>query len=257
MAEWMNENVLDAVGEAPDPYTKMQRQLINVNKEYQYALSNGYVKAIDAMISYLNNSDISSAVRNKVTLVMTSLLLDDSDVDYLKDSVAGIDSGSAIPSMSEALFINDIPLEFDIIEAVYQYILRIAREAGFYNNGGIFGDINLSGVMFTNNKDLSEVYQSYIIGIDGEIVDSTSTVLAKKITDLCRANNVVRERLMKLVNGGKKPSKKDEVAIRLKYKFDPSTGSLQKRAKPINKVVFAMLAKKSDIVYSELKKLLK
>jgi len=236
---------------------KLQRQLINVNKEYTFAISEGYIRAIDAMIEYLNNAEVPRAVISKVMLVMTSLVLDDEDIKYLKNTKEYSESGVAIPTMTEVQYINDIPLQFDIIEAVYLYILRIARESGFYSQSGIFGDLDISGVMFSNAKNLSDVYQSYVVGVNGEVMDINSNRLAQKITDLCRANNVVRERLMKLANGGKKPSKKEELDIRRKFKFDPVSGSFQKRLAPISKVVLPMLANKSEVVYVELKNLLK
>lgn len=262
MAEWMNSNLkiggdldADVLGGSNTP--KLQRELINVNREYLFALTDGYIKAIDAMIEYLNGSEIDKGVYSKIMLVLTSLVLDESDIEYLKDAKITGEVGPAIPSMSEIQYLNDIPLEFDIIQAVYLYMLRIAREAGFYSQNGIFGNLDVSGVMFNNARNLSEVYKTYVVGIDGEVEDTPSKKLAQQISELCRANNIVRQRLLKLANGGKKPSKKEEFFIRRNYKFDAVSGSFQKRKKPISSVVFALLANKSDAVYADLKNLLK
>lgn len=236
---------------------KLMRELINVNREYMYDISNGYILAVDAMINYLNSIEIDKTVYNKVMLVLTSLVLNDEDIEHLKDAKLTDETGVAIPTLSEIQFINDIPLEFDIIQAVYLYILRIAREAGFYSQNGVFGNLDVSGVMFNNARNLSEVYKSYVVGINGEIEDTPSKKLAQQISDLCRANNIVRQRLLKLANGGKQPSKKQELLIRRTYKFDVAKGTLEKRNKPISPVVFALLANKSDAVYSDLKKALK
>jgi len=262
MAEWMNSNLkisdgldADVVGGSNTP--KLQRELINVNREYLFALTDGYIKAIDAMIEYLNSVEIDKGVYSKIMLVLTSLILDESDIEYLKDTKATGEVGRAIPSMSEIQYLNDIPLEFDIIQAVYLYMLRIAREAGFYSQNGIFGNLDVSGVMFNNARNISDVYKTYVVGIDGEVEDTPSKKLAQQISELCRANNIVRQRLLKLANGGKKPSKKEEFFIRRNYKFDTVSGSFQKRNKPISTVVFALLANKSDAVYADLKNLLK
>lgn len=262
MAEWMNSNLkvggdVDAelLGGSNTP--KMMRELINVNREYMFDVTNGYILAIDAMIEYLNSVEIDKPTYNKIMLVLTSLILDDEDINYLKDAKITTETGIAIPSLSEIQYLNDIPLEFDIIQAVYLYILRIAKEAGFYSQNGVFGNLDVSGVMFNNVRNLSDAYKSYVVGIDGEIEETPSKKLAQQISDLCRANNVVRQRLLKLANGGKKPSKKEELYIRRNYKFDPTSGSFSKRAKPISTIVFALLANKSDAVYSDLKKMLK
>ena len=236
---------------------KLQRELIDVNREYMYALTEGYIRAVDAMIQYLNGVEVDKVVKSKVMLVLTSLVFNEDDIDFLKDSKLTTESGVAIPTLSEIQYINDIPLDFDIVQSVYLYILRIAKEAGFYSQNGVFGNLDVSGVMFNNARNLSEVYKSYVVGIDGEIEDLPSKKIAQKITDLCRVNSIVRDRLIKLAGGGKKLSKKEEFYIRRHYKYNPETGSLEKRKKPISSVVFALLANKNDTVFSELKKLLK
>ena len=240
---------------------KYQKELIKDNREYLYALSDGYVKAIDQIIKYLNSVEIDKTVYNKIMHVMTNLVLNDEDVDYIDNSSDYKESGEAIPNMSEVLYVNDIPLEFDIIETVYLFLLKISREHGFMKQNGIFGDINISGVVISNIKNLNEVYKSYIIGLDGEVQDTPTSKIAQKITDLCRANNVLRERMIKLLNGGKKPSKKEEIEFRLGYKFDGATGSFQKRLDPITKKnapisvkVYELLANKNKNAYSGLKK---
>ena len=259
--ESMNSNVpmqSNMINSKTVDLPKLQRQLIAVDRESTYAISNGYIKAIDAMIEYLNGADVPKAVYSKVMLVMTSLVIDEADIVYLKEtSQFSADSGKAIPTMTEVVFLNDIPVEFDIIESVYLYILRIARENGFYSNNGIFGDLNISGIMFDNQKNISEVYQYYVVGLDGEIQDVPSNKIAQKISTLANANGILRERLIKMVNGGKKPSKSEELDIRRKYKFNPITGSMEKRPKAINKVVYTLLANKNDAVYADLKKMLK
>lgn len=262
MSEAMNSNLpitgsIDATFVGGSNTPKLQRELIDVNREYMYAITDGYIKAIDAMIEYLNGVEVDKKVYNKIMLVLTSLVLDEDDIEYLKEKKITDEVGSAIPSLTEIQYINDIPLEFDIIQAVYLYILRIAKEAGFYSVNGIFGNLDISGVMFNNAKNLSDSYKEYVIGVNGEIEDVASNKLAQRITDLCRANSIVRKRLLKLANGGKTPSKKEELQIRREYKFDIVSGSLEKRKKPINNVVFALLANKSDAVYADLKKLLK
>lgn len=262
MSEAMNSNLkisndidADLFGGSNTP--KLQRELIDANKEYMYALTDGYIRAVDAMIQYLNGVDVDKAVKNKVMLVLTSLVFDEDDIDFLKDSKLTSESGVAIPTLSEIQYINDIPLEFDIVQAVYLYILRIAKEAGFYSQNGVFGNLDISGVMFNNARNLSEVYKSYVVGIDGEVEDIPSKRIAQKISDLCRANSIIRERLIKLAGGGKKLSKKEEFYVRRHYKYNPETGSMVKRNKPISSVVFALLANKNDAVFTELKKLLK
>ncbi len=262
MSEAMNSNLkiggdVDAELFGGSNTPKLQRELIDVNREYMYALTEGYIRAVDAMIQYLNGVEVDKVVKSKVMLVLTSLVFNEDDIDFLKDSKLTTESGVAIPTLSEIQYINDIPLDFDIVQSVYLYILRIAKEAGFYSQNGVFGNLDVSGVMFNNARNLSEVYKSYVVGIDGEIEDLPSKKIAQKITDLCRANSIVRDRLIKLAGGGKKLSKKEEFYIRRHYKYNPETGSLEKRKKPISSVVFALLANKNDTVFSELKKLLK
>ena len=261
MAESMNSilpqlspNDADISGDKSSP--KLQGELIDVNREYLFVITDGYIKAVDAMIEYLNGIEVDKSVYNKIMLVLTSLVLDEEDIKYLKDNKITSDTGKAIPTLSEIQYINDIPIDFDTIQNVYLYILRIAKEAGFYSQNGVFGNLDVSGVMFNNAKDLSQVYQSYVLDINGEIEDTPSKKLAQKISDLSRANAIVRERLIKIINGGKKPSKKVELVIRRNYKFDPLKGSFTKR-KPISPVVLAMLANKSDLVYNDLKNQLK
>jgi len=262
MSEAMNSNLkisgdvdADLFGGSNVP--KLQRELIQVDRAYMYTITDGYIRAVDAMIQYLNSVDVDKAIKNKIMLVLTSLVFDEDDIDFLKDSKLTTETGVAIPTLSEIQYINDIPLEFDIVQAVYLYILRIAKDAGFYSQNGVFGNLDISGVMFNNARNLSDVYKSYVVGIDGEIEDLPSKKIAQKISDLCRANSIVRERLIKLAGGGKKLSKKEEFYIRRHYKYNPETGSLEKRSKPISSVVFALLANKNDSVFSELKKLLK
>jgi hypothetical protein len=262
MSEAMNSNLkiagdVDASLFGGSNTPKLQRELIDVNRAYMYAVSDGYIKAIDAMIQYLNGVDIEKSVYNKVMLVLTSLVLDEEDIEFLKEKKITDETGVAIPTLTEIQYINDIPLEFDIIQAVYLYILRIAKEAGFYSVNGVFGNLDVSGVMFNNTKDVNETYKSYVVGINGEIEDFTSKKLAQQISDLCKANAIVRKRLIKLANGGKNPSKKEELYIRRAYKFNAETGSLEKRKKAISPIVFAMLANKSEAVYVDLKNLLK
>lgn len=262
MSEAMNSNLkmgadidADLFGGSNTP--KLQRELIDVNREYMYAVTDGYIKAVDAMINYLNGVEVDKGVYNKVMMVLTSLVFNEDDIDFLKENKLTDETGKAIPTLSEIQFINDIPLEFDLIQAVYLYILRIAKEAGFYSQNGIFGNLDVSGVMFNNARNISEVYKSYVIGINGEIEDLPSKRIAQKISDLCRANAIVRERLIKLASGGKKLTKKEEFHIRRHYKYNPTTGSLEKRSKPISSVVFTLLANKNDAVFADLKKLLK
>ncbi|MFA5404754.1 MAG: hypothetical protein WC358_07450 [Ignavibacteria bacterium] len=262
MSEAMNSNLkmggyVDAELFGGSNTPKLQRELIDVNKEYMYALTDGYIKAVDAMIQYLNGVEVDKTVKNKVMLVLTSLVFNEDDIDFLKDSKLTTETGTAIPTLTELQYINDIPLDFDIVQSVYLYILRIAKEAGFYSQNGVFGNLDISGVMFNNARNLTDVYKSYVVGIDGEIEDIPSKKIAQKITDLCRANSIVRERLIKLAGGGKRLSKKEEFYIRRHYKYNPETGSLEKRNKPISSLVFALLANKNDAVFSELKKLLK
>lgn len=236
---------------------KLYRGLMDAGKAYIYPLTKGYIDAIDAMINYLNAVEIDNTIKNKVMLVLTSLVFDEDDLDYLKDNKLTTETGSAIPSISEIQYINDIPLEFDIIQAVYLYILKIAKDAGFYSQSGVFGDVDLSGVMFNNIKNLNETYKSYVIGIDGEIQDTPSNKLAQRISDLCRANSIVRKRLLKLASGGKKLTKKEELHIRRHFKYNPDTGSLEKRSKPISNMVFALLANKNEDVFVKLKNVIK
>lgn len=241
---------------------KMQRELIKINKEYLYDLSVGYINAIDAMIDHLNSVEVETSVRNKIMMLMTSLVLDDEDVEYLRTEPAFAEEGDAIPSLTEIAYVNDIPFEFDIIEAIYIYLFKIAKDNGFMENNGIFGNLDLSGIILANSKDYRETYQSYIVGLDGAIQDESTKKLAQKISDLCRANNAIRDRMLRLMNNGKKPSKKEELDFRRKYKLDTAKGSFELRLhgnqpKPISKTVFALIAKKNDVVYSELKKLLK
>jgi hypothetical protein len=86
MSEAMNSNLkisndidADLFGGSNTP--KLQRELIDANKEYMYALTDGYIRAIDAMIQYLNGVDVDKAVKNKIMLVLTSLVFDEDDSD--------------------------------------------------------------------------------------------------------------------------------------------------------------------------------
>lgn len=241
--------------------TKIHRDYIKYSNEYEFPLADGYIKAIDAMIDYFNSVELDKMVYNKILNVMTNLVLNDEDVEYIDGSSDYKETGVAIPNMTEICYINDIPFKLDIIETVYLFLLKVARENGFMSQNGIFGDINISGVVISNLKDLNESYSSYVIGLDGEIQDTPSSKLVQKISDLCRANNVLRERMIKLMNGGKKVSKKDEIEFRRMYKFDEKSGSFQKRLDPItgknapiSVKVFELMANKNKNAYVFLKK---
>lgn len=241
--------------------SKIHKDYINYSNEYEFPLADGYIKAIDEMIKYFNSIELDRMVYNKVLNVMTNLVLNDEDVDYIDNTSDYKESGAAIPNMTEICYINDIPFQFDIIEAVYLFLLKIARENAFFAQNGIFGDINISGIVISNIKDLNESYQSYVIGLDGEIQDIPSSRLVQKISDLCRANNVLRERMIKLMNGGKKVTKKEEIEFRRAYKFDGKSGSFQKRLDPvtgknapISVKVFELMANKNKNAYVFLKK---
>ena len=241
--------------------SKIHRDYIKYTNEYEFPLADGYIKAIDRIIEHLNSVDLDKTLYNKVLNVMTNLVLNDEDVEYIDNTTNYKESGVAIPNMTEICYINDIPFQFDIIETVYLFLLKIARENGFFAQNGIFGDINVSGIVISNIKDLNETYQSYVIGLDGEIQDIPTSSLVKKISDLCRANNVLRERMIKLMNGGKKISKADEFEFRRMYKFDGKSGSFQKRIDPItgknapiSVKVFELMANKNKNAYTFLKK---
>jgi len=216
------------------------------NREYIESLTNGYVDAINKLIEHVNSSEtIDEKTKNKILVLMTSLVLDNSDVLELKKSSKIKSFSSLIPNMTEIEYINDVPFDLDITERIFKYIAKILQGTD------ILEAVGLVEISIDNYRDFNEVFSSRIIGVENNV---------ELIQDICyfnKKNSLIRNRLLDLATKGAKVDKKSEIKIRREYKFDPDSQSFKKRNKPIAKKVYELLAEKYlkayDSLYSSIK----
>lgn len=221
-----------------------ENKFIKHNKQYIEGLVNGYVKTIDRLIEVANMSEtLSTKSRAKLLALMVGLVIDKDDAAEIKKNSKVDYSSKIIPNMTEINYVNDIPFDLDVIEAVFKYVTQILKDEGQVE-GSAFGDS--SGVNFINIKDLNQVYSIETIGFP------TKKELAQDLSVFKKKNDMIRKRLFDFVNSGKVPEKRIEIKIRRNFKFNPEIQSYQRRKKPIAKKVYDLLANQLLVAYEDL-----
>jgi hypothetical protein len=231
----------EANGESLFDYPK-EDQYHKFNKEYIKSLCEGYISKIDSLVEKINlDENLDNKIKNKVLALMISLVLDNSDIAELRKNKSSIkEITNLIPNLTEIQYINDIPFDLDVVEAVYAYVIRLLQGSNILE-GHQFG-------LFTydNSKDYNEVFSTKIYGA------LSNKDLVQNIDAFNTKNRLIRKRLIEFVTKGKKIDKKAELKIRREYKFEPSIQTFVKRDKLISKKVFDLLAEKLASAYENL-----
>lgn len=238
MREANGESVLSSDPIKQTRYTKF-------NKQYLEGLCENYIDTIDKMICQINQSDdLDPHIKNKIIALMISLVLDRDDLLELKKSSRIKEISMLIPNMTEISFINDVPFDIDIVEAVYRYIIQLLKGTDLLR-GSQFGGI--AATEHNNLKDYNDVFSTYILGKEDDTL-----MLVQNIDTFNKKNKLIRQRLLDFATKGKGVNKKDEIKIRREFKFDDKTQSFVRREKPIAKKVLDLLAEKLFVAYDRL-----
>lgn len=234
------------------PQITMNDRLKMYNKEYIALIKSGYVNLIDSIIEDVNNSEAKydDTTKNKILLLMISLVLDSEDVKAIKKNSKVKSVTTIIPNITELEYLNDIPFDQDIVERVYRYLYRLVKDK-FVLPDTPGGNICATGVVFDNQKDFEEVFQTYVIEND-KIRELKNSELTQDISEFTKKNKLIRQKMIEFVSRSGEVTKEKEIEIRRKYKFDPQSQSFQKRKNPISKKVFDLLAEKNLVVYKSL-----
>lgn len=229
---------------------------------YLYPLVEAYEKAIDKMIAFLNDIDIDKKFRAKMILLMTSLVLDDKDVDTIKSSGKRFkEDYDAIPTISELSLINDIPFSFELIESLYIWIFNSCKKYGYIEQNGEFEKLKNWDIDVFKDGKYKAFYQNYIVTIDDKVINFDEVGTFEDLKAFNRANHALRERLYKIINKGKPVNTSDAIELRRRYRYNSSTDQFEERknkngkSAPVSKVVYQMLADKNRKAYEFLQSL--